>query len=303
MITCLAGGVGGARLADGFHRLGGPLTVVVNTGDDFELHGLTICPDIDTVLYTLAELSDNQRGWGLAGDSDRCMQFLDKLGGETWFHLGDLDLATHLFRTQALSAANLTEVTQRLAERLGVRANILPMSDQPVRTRVRTQAGWLDFQDYFVRRAHRDQVLELAFAGLEQARPTPAVLQAIATADKLVICPSNPFLSVEPILALPGLRQAWRQASAPKLAVSPILGGQAVKGPAAEMLASLGHEVSSLGIARIYSDLVDILVLDECDRDLVPAVEALGLRAVVCPTLMRSPAEREALASHLLSIL
>ncbi|MCA9791139.1 MAG: 2-phospho-L-lactate transferase [Candidatus Eremiobacteraeota bacterium] len=303
MIACLAGGVGGARLADGFHQARQPLSVVVNTGDDFVLHGLTICPDIDTVLYTLSGLSDHQRGWGLAGDSARCMEFLDKLGGETWFHLGDLDLATHLFRTQALTGASLTEVTRTLATRLGVRAEILPMSDQPVRTRVRTHDGWLDFQDYFVRRAHRDEVLELAFQGIDQARPSPAVLEALGRADRLVICPSNPFVSVEPILSLPGLRQAWCAASAPKLAVSPILGGQAVKGPAAQMLASLGHDVSSLGIARLYAGLVDVLVLDECDRELVPAIEELGLRTVVCPTLMKTPADRRALAERLLSIL
>lgn len=300
--VALSGGVGGARLSDGLGRALGPdLSVVVNTADDFDLFGLRICPDLDTVLYTLSGRCHEGQGWGLAEETFRAFEALEGLGGPTWFRLGDRDLATHLRRTMRLAeGARLTDVAAELATSMGVAARVLPMCDEPVRTRVSTPAGTLDFQDWFVRRRQEDPVLGVEFAGAAAARPTAEVRQALARADLLVICPSNPFVSVAPILELPGFREAWRASPARKLAVSPIVGGRALKGPAAAMLASLGHEVSALGVARLYADLVDVFVLDEEDADLEGAVAGLGLEPLVAPTVMRGPEGRRALGERLL---
>lgn len=296
--VALSGGVGGARLSDGLSQVLGPdLAVVVNTADDFDLCGLRICPDLDTVLYTLSGRCHEGQGWGLADETFHAAAALEALGGPAWFRLGDRDLATNLYRTGRLGeGARLTEVAAELARSLGIRARVLPMCEEPVRTRLRTVQGTLDFQDWFVRRRQEDAVTGVEFAGIEAAHATPEVREALAGADLLVIAPSNPFVSVEPVL------QALRRDLGParKVAVSPIVGGRALKGPAAAMLASLGHEVSALGVARLYAGLVDTFVLDEEDAALAPAVAELGLQPRVLPTVMRGPEGRLALAEAVL---
>jgi len=298
-IVALAGGVGAARFLAGLVWVIAPqkLLVIGNTGDDAEIHGLEISPDLDTVVYTLAGLADPVRGWGLEGDTFRCLQALGRLGAETWFQLGDRDLATHLYRTERLrQGATLTEVTGEIAGALGVRARVVPMSDQPVRTRVETRRGSLDFQTYFVRRRARDAVLGVRLAGVEEARPAPGVLEAVAEARAVVVCPSNPILSIGPILAVPGIREALRNTRAPVAAISPIVGGRALKGPAARMMRSMGLRPSALQVAELYRDFLDVFVLDRLDESLAPRIEALGMRAVVTNTIMTGLAEKKALA-------
>lgn len=293
----LAGGVGGAKLAEGLAaHLGADLTVVVNTGDDLERHGLTIWPDHDTVAYTLAGLDDEVRGWGLRDETWMVMDALASLGDEAWFRLGDRDLATHLWRTDRLRAgARPTEVALELRDRLGIAPRILPMADEPVRTEVRTDDGWLEFQEYFVHRHQAPTVHEVRFRGIQAARATPEVVAVLAAADLIVIAPSNPIVSVQPILALAGVREvlaAARTRGTPVIAMSGIIGGLALKGPADRMLASLGHESSALGVARLYRDVADIFVIDSVDVEAVPNVEALGLRAVAFDTIMSDDAAR-----------
>jgi len=301
-VVALAGGVGGAKLAHGLQQVLAPggLSVVVNTGDDVERHGLLVCPDHDTVLYTLAGLADREHGWGLADETWSAIDQLDRLGEDTWFRLGDRDLALHVLRTARLrGGARLTEVARDVAARLGVSTRILPMSDDPVRTRVRAPDGWLDFQDYFVRLRQAPDVLEVRFEGAASARPTPEVLDALAGAEAVVICPSNPVVSIGPILAVPGIAAALAAARArgvPVVAVSPIVAGRALRGPAGRMLVSLGEESSVVGVARRYAGLADVLVVDEVDAALAPAVEAAGPRAVVAATVMTDDASRAALA-------
>jgi len=298
-IVALAGGVGAARFLTGLVRVIAPqkLLVIGNTGDDAEIHGLDISPDLDTLVYTLAGLADPVRGWGLEGDTFRCLQALGRLGAETWFQLGDRDLATHLYRTERLrQGATLTEVTGEIAGALGVRARVVPMSDQPVRTRLETRRGSLDFQTYFVRRRARDAVLSVRLAGVEEARPAPGVLEAVAEARAVVVCPSNPILSIGPILAVPGIREALRNTRAPVAAISPIVGGRALKGPAARMMRSMGLRPSALQVAELYRDFLDVFVLDRLDESLAPRIEALGMRAVVTNTIMTGLAEKKALA-------
>jgi LPPG:FO 2-phospho-L-lactate transferase len=296
-IVCLAGGVGGARLAFGLMRTlpQDELTVVVNTGDDFAHLGLRICPDLDTVMYTLAGLANRQEGWGLANDTFAAMEALDKLAGETWFRLGDRDIATHLRRTQLLKRGlRLTEVTQSLCAALDVKTTVLPMTDQPVATRVVTDEGTLDFQDYFVRRRCEPSVSAVLFAGIDRAEPSPEVRNALAEAHGVILAPSNPFVSIDPILSLPGIRDLI--ALKPAVAVSPIVGGQAVKGPAAKMLAELGLDVSASAVAGRYADVVRGFVMDEVDSALIGQVQALGMQAVTTQSIMRSDADREAMA-------
>ncbi len=307
-VVALAGGVGGARLAAGLQAVlpPGDLTVVVNTGDDTERHGLLVCPDHDTVLYTLAGIADPEQGWGIAGESWTVMDRLEMLGEETWFRLGDRDIATHIARTARLRAgARLTEVSLGLQAALGVRSRILPMSDTAVRTRVLSDAGWLEFQDYFVRLRQTPEVRAVSFDGVDAAEPTAEVLDALGAADAVVFCPSNPIVSVGPILAVRDLRDAIRAARArgvPTAAVSPIVGGRALRGPADRMLASLGHEVSAVGVARLYAGLVDVFVMDAEDDARAPDIEELGMRALVTDTIMtdgdaRARVARETLAS------
>lgn len=306
MILALAGGVGGAKLADGLARTLAPeeLAIAVNTGDDFEHLGLHVSPDLDTVMYTLAGVANPATGWGLAGETWSFMDALEKLGGPTWFRLGDRDLATHLERTRRLAAGeSLSSVTRVLCEKLGLPAALLPMSDDAVRTRVRTDEGWLDFQEYFVREQCRPALREVRYDGAQSAKPSAGLAAALDSPDLegIVICPSNPYLSVSPILALPGVRDALR-ASRAVVAVSPIVGGEAIKGPAAKIMKELGAEVSALGIARWYAGLVGTLVIDRADEALAPAIEALGLRAAVRETVMRDAAGRARLARECVAL-
>jgi LPPG:FO 2-phospho-L-lactate transferase len=305
-VVALAGGVGGAKLADGLQaHIAADLTVVVNTGDDCWRHGLLVMPDHDTVLYNLAGIEQVEWGWGIEGDTHATMTQLGVYGEETWFGLGDRDLALHIVRTARLrGGARLTEVCVGAQRSLGIAARILPMSDDPVATEVRTTEGWLEFQEYFVHQRQAPDVLELRFAGIDTAAPTPEVLAAIADAEAIVIAPSNPLVSVAPILDVPGMRQALAAARArgvPVAAVSPIIGGKALKGPADRMLAALGHESSALGVARLYANLIDTYVLDAEDADTARAVEALGLQPVVTDTIMRDDASRARLAGEVLA--
>jgi LPPG:FO 2-phospho-L-lactate transferase len=309
-VVVLAGGFGGARMADGFALLkeDARLSVVINTGDDLELHGLHVSPDLDTVMYTLSGLANDETGWGVRDETWSASWMLGRYGEETWFRLGDRDLATHIARTARLNAGDrLTKVTADLAHALEIDAAILPMTDDRVRTQIRTGDGWLDFQDYFVRRHHADDVLELRYDGADSAKPTAEVLDAIKSADVIVVAPSNPFLSVTPILRVPGLLEALHAAKAPLIAVSPIVGGDAVRGPAAQIMRSLGGgESSSSSVARLYAqtwpDLVDALVIDEVDASEVDAIAASGIRAHVTPTLIAAQRERRRLAQEILEL-
>ena len=303
-VVALSGGIGGAKLALGLSRVlpPGALTVIANTADDCVQLGLHISPDIDTLMYTLAGLSDSERGWGRKDETWNCMEALGALGGETWFRLGDRDLATNIERTHLLAAGHsLTDITSRFCGRLGLSTRILPMSDDKVRTKVRTDAGWLEFQDYFVRRRCEPAVRGIAYEGAAAAQPSASVLEALADPrlSAIVICPSNPILSIDPILAVPGMKDAIAQAAAPVIAVSPIIGGAAVKGPTAKMMRELGEEPSVLAIARRYRHLVDVLVVDVEDRHLE------GLREiplVAARTLMRSEADKDELARVTLAL-
>ncbi len=302
-IAVLAGGVGAARLLEGLTEVVPPenITVIGNTADDLELHGLTICPDLDTVTYTLAGLADPERGWGLTDETFHALEALDRFGKETWFQLGDRDLATHIFRTSLLrSGFPLSEVTSRIIRALGVRSAILPMSDNSVRTWLETDLGQLDFQTYFVKHRAEPAVRRIEFVGADQAAPAPGVLEAITQAEAVILAPSNPIISIGPILAVPGVRETLREISTPVLAVSPIVDGQAVKGPAAAMMRSLGHEASAAGVASLYRDFVNVFVLDQADAGLAPAVKQLGMRPVVCRTMMKGLPEKVALAQAVL---
>jgi LPPG:FO 2-phospho-L-lactate transferase len=297
----LAGGVGGARLGHGLQaRLGSGLTIVVNTADDLERHGLAVSPDHDTVMYTLAGIDNREWGWGIEGETFAAAGMLERYGEETWFRLGDRDLATHLIRTERLRAGDrATDISSDLQATLGVAARILPMTDAKVRTEVLTDEGWLAFQDYFVRRHQEPEVRELRFRGAGEAVATPEVLDALSATEAIVIAPSNPFVSVRPILAVAGIEPALQTArtrGVPVVAISGIVGGKAIKGPADRMLRSLGHEASALGVARLYTGIADVFVLDRVDEALAPAVESLGLRAVVADTLMTDDAARARLA-------
>ena len=301
-VTLLAGGTGGTKLAHGFALLGPrvELTVIANVADDVELHGLHISPDIDALLYTLAGLIDAERGWGIRDDTFTAHLMLARYGGPAWFSLGDADLATHVERTRRLQAGEtLTGATAAMASALGVQPRILPSTDDRWQTRIATDDGELDFQEYFVHRRQEPVVRGVRFDG-DAALPTPAVLDAISSADLVVVGPSNPIVSIAPTLDLPGVRDALRAARVSRVAVSPIVGGRALKGPADRMLASLGHEASALGVARLYAGLVDRFVLDEVDAELGGAVAAIGLEPVVLPTVMGSDDDRRRLAEALL---
>lgn len=299
-VAVLAGGVGAARFLDGLVRVMPPqdITAIVNVGDDMEWAGLHIAPDLDTVMYTLSGLVNPEMGWGVANDGRRVLDRLDSLGGPAWFLIGDDDLATHLFRTHRLrEGAPLSTVTAELCRAVGIECRVTPVTDDRLRTVVQTPDGALAFQDYFVRRRAADPVHGLRFDGAESSAPAPGVLEALRSADAIVIAPSNPFLSIDPLLAVPGVREALTESGASVVAISPIIGGAAVKGPAADILASLGHDVSAIGVARLYAELVDIFILDEQDAALVEQVEAeTALRCIALPTLMSGLAEKRALA-------
>ena len=299
LVVALSGGVGGAKPALGLSRIlpAEELLIVANTGDDFEHLGLTVCPDIDTLTYALAGLDNPATGWGRRDETWSFMETIAALGGEDWFRLGDRDLALHVERTRRLGAGqSLSQITRDVCRRLGVGPRVLPMSDDRVRTRVRAESGWIDFQDYFVRQQCRPVVQQLAFAGAADARPQPEVMAALAggSVRAVVICPSNPFISIEPILAVPGLRAAIKACGAPVVAVSPIVGGRAVKGPTAKMMQELGLPVSSAAVAARYGELLDGYVVDSGDAD------GIRSKAHVAPTLMTTLEDREALARAVL---
>lgn len=306
-VVVLAGGVGAARFLEGLVSVVPPedVFVIVNVGDDLELAGLHISPDIDTITYTLAGLVNPENGWGLRDDTHGALDQLNKLGGPAWFALGDRDLGTHLYRTERLHArATLSTVTAEIATALGVRARIVPVTDQPLRTVVETDAGDLSFQEYFVARGQRDTVRGLRFAGAESCQASPGVHDAITSARLIIFAPSNPFLSIGPILAVPAIRDCLLTSRASAVAISPIVGGKALKGPAAEILRSLGHDVSALGVARLYQDLIDGFVVDEQDAAMADAIEAeTGVRCIVTPTIMRGAAEKRALAEATIAAL
>ena len=305
-VVVLAGGVGGAKLAHGLQQVLAPgdLTVIVNTGDDLVLHGLRVSPDLDTVMYTLASL-DAPTGWGVRDESWNASDMLARYGAPTWFALGDRDLATHVFRTARLAAGStLSAVTDTLRRALGVPSAILPMTDDDVRTEVCTDAGWLEFQDWFVGRRHADPVSEVRFRGIERARPAGETLAAISSAEVVAVAPSNPFVSVGTILALPGLLDALLASAAPVVAVSPIVAGAAIKGPADRMLESLGGEASAFGVARLYVErypgLLDRFVLDVRDQDAEARIAALGVRTLTADTIMSDEAGRARVARAVL---
>lgn len=302
-LTALAGGTGAAKLLRGLSRIMDPhdLTVIVNTGDDAEIWGLHISPDLDTVSYTLGGVIDEQKGWGLTGETFHALDQIARFGEPVWFNLGDRDLATHLHRTRLLrEGRTLTEVTRSVAAALGVTATVLPMSDQSVRTRILGPDGWLTFQEYFVREKAQVEARAVEYAGAAASRPAPGVLDAIAAADAVLVCPSNPITSVGPILAVPGLVEALDATPAHVVAVSPIVGGAAVSGPAGRLMASAGLPVSAVGVAGAYAAWLDRLVFDEQDRALAAEIQALGVAPVPAPTMMSSREAEIVLARHVL---
>ena len=301
MITVLAGGVGAARYLSGLVQVVPPeeIVAIVNTGDDTTMHGLRICPDLDTVTYTLAGAVNPDTGWGLVGETWQAMESLRAYDeSRAWFNLGDRDLGTHLFRTGRMAeGASLTEATQQIAARWGLRLRLLPMTDDEVATRFTVAGeGEIGFQDYFVGRHHEVSVSSVRFAGIEAAVPGVDVLDALRSADRIVVAPSNPIVSIGPVLAVPGIRDALVKRRDDVVAISPIIAGAALKGPADRLLVELGHEASVVGVARLYADVAATLVVDVADASLAGDVEAAGMRCVVAPTIMHGPAEAAALA-------
>ncbi|HVB91668.1 MAG TPA: 2-phospho-L-lactate transferase [Acidimicrobiales bacterium] len=312
MLVTLCGGVGAARMLTGLVRVvpAGDITAIVNVGDDMVLHGLHISPDLDTVTYTLAGMDNRQTGWGIAGESWTVMDELAKLGGESWFRLGDRDLATHLYRTERLhSGDTLSTVTADIAAQRQIGVRLLPVTDDPVRTRITldqaTELGppgtEVRFQDYFVRLRHEVAVRAVRFEGADAARPAPGVLHAVEAAERIIVCPSNPVVSIGPILAVPGLVEVLTSRRHQVIAVSPIVAGAAIRGPADRLMAELGSDPTVVGVARMYARWVGTLVIDEADRDCAPGIEAEGVRCVVAETVMDSPQRAATLAERVLS--
>jgi len=304
MIVVLTGGTGGAKFVAGLAAVlpARELTVIVNTGDDLTWWGLHVSPDLDSITYALAGMLSRERGWGVEGDTFQCLEAMRRMGAPAWFQLGDRDLATHLRRTELLSKdKTLSEATAEIARSLGVETRVLPMSDDRVETRVITADGELSFQEYFVRERYQVAARGARFEGAERARPAPAVLEAIAQAEAVVIAPSNPITSIGPILAVPGIRQALKQTRAPVAAISPIIGGAAVSGPAGELMQTQGLPVSIAGVARGYADFLDLLIADERDSAFGTLVEGIALRYT--STLMKSEADKTALARSVLGFL
>ena len=299
MITVLAGGVGAARFLQGLVRVVAPteVTVIINTGDDVVLHGLHISPDVDTVTYTLAGLADEGRGWGLKNETWECLSALKRLGRETWFNLGDRDMAVHIHRTQRMQeGAPLAEVTAEVCERLGIACRLLPMSNERVETIVSTERGDTGFQEYLVKYQAMDRVKGIRFAGIESAEPSDGVLEAITEAEGVIIAPSNPIISIGPILAVDGVRERLTAARATVTAISPIVGGKAIKGPAADMMDALGHEVSAYGVAEIYRPFLGSFIIDYADAADLDRVRGLGIRTIITDTIMASLERKTALA-------
>ena len=303
MITALAGGVGAAKLLLGLTRVMNPedLTAIVNTGDDIQLHGLHISPDLDIAAYTLAGIVDEEKGWGICGDTFHCLDGLRRLTGSEWFNLGDGDLATHIFRTNCLrSGATLTEVTVEITRALGVKTRILPMTDDRFETRIVTEEGTIHFEEYMVKRSAKDEVLGVKLFGADKAEPAPGVVESIEEAERIVVCPSNPVVSIGTILAVKGIRGALKRTKAQKIAVSPIIAGAPVKGPADKLLRGLGRKVSAFAVAELYKDFLDTFIIDVADSDEKERIEGLGVEVKVTNTLMRSLEDKMRLAKVVL---
>jgi LPPG:FO 2-phospho-L-lactate transferase len=304
-VVLLAGGTGGAKLAHGLQLVlpPGDLTIIVNVADDTERFGLLVCPDIDTILYTLAGLANREQGWGVDGDTYSALEMFERYGEETWFRIGDADLATHVVRDRLMEeGSSLTDATAALASALGVATRIVPATDDRVRTWIQTDDGEIDFQEYFVRRGQQVAVRAVRFDGIEAAHPSPAALEALAEAELVIIGPSNPIVSIAPILEVPGLREAITASPGRRLGVSGIVGGRALHGPADRMLDTLGHDVSALGVARLYEGLVERFVIDEADASLAPSIEALGMTVRVLPTVMSTDEDRARLGAALVEL-
>jgi LPPG:FO 2-phospho-L-lactate transferase len=303
MITALAGGVGAARFLSGLVKLVNQkdLSVIVNTGDDIELYGLYISPDIDIVTYTLAGIVDEEKGWGIRGDTFQCLEALRRMDGEAWFMLGDKDLATHMFRTSLLKKGfKLSEITAQLRNLLGLDVTILPMTDDKFETRIVTADGTVHFEEYFVKRGSKDEVLGVEFAGADKARPAVGVLESIRDAELVIVCPSNPVVSIGTILAVNGIRDALRYTEARKVAISPIIAGAPIKGPADKLLRGLGLEVSAYSVAKLYADFLDTFILDAVDVSEKGRIEELGIEVKVTNTVMKSLKDKVELAKVVL---
>jgi LPPG:FO 2-phospho-L-lactate transferase len=305
MITVLTGGTGGAKFVDGLRQIVRPeeLTIIVNTGDDLLWWGLYVSPDLDSITYMLAGKLSQERGWGVKGDTFFCLNAMGQLGQPTWFHAGDRDLATHIFRSKLLAdGKTLSEATSEIASRLGVRARILPMSNSRVETRILTPVGDLSFEEYFVQRWYQDPVQSVRFVGASDAEPAPGVIEAIRSADLVLLAPSNPVTSIAPILAVPGIREALRESRARSVAVSPIVGGAAVTGPAGILMEAQGYAVSIAGVADFYHDFLDLLVVDSEDAEAADELRKTGMRVHCAPTIMRKGEDRVALAKSVLAV-
>jgi LPPG:FO 2-phospho-L-lactate transferase len=304
-ITALAGGVGASKLLLGLYEVMDPrdLTIIVNTGDDIALHGLKISPDLDIVTYTLAGIVDSAKGWGFRGESFHALKRLAHYGRAHWFNLGDRDLATHIHRTAMLAEGKtLSQAADSIRIALGVKSCILPMSDDPVPTIIDSNEGPLHFQEYLVKRRAEPVVRGIRFAGVESARPAPGILDAIATADRIIICPSNPLISIGPILAVPHVREHLRTHKQKVFAVCPIVGGKSLKGPSDKMLAQLHHAPTALGVAKLYADFTDTFIVDPADRKRAAPIAAMGMKVVILPTVMKTRTQKRKLARALLSL-
>lgn len=305
-VTCLAGGVGAARFLQGLVRVipEEDVTVIVNTGDDIELHGLHISPDIDIITYTLANIVDEEKGWGVNGDSFRCLEMLKRYGYEAWFNLGDMDLATHISRTRLLrDGLPLSEVTDMHRKALGVKARILPMTDDRFETRIKTEVGVIHFQEFLVKRGSTDRVLGVCFEGAEKAKPSPGVVESIESSDGIIVCPSNPIVSIGTILSVGGVRGALQETSARIVGISPIVGGKPVKGPADKLMEGLGFEISASAVADLYKDFLDAFIIDSLDSSEHSRIEELGIDVTVINTVMKSMQDKISLARAALKAL
>ena len=306
MLVLLTGGTGGAKLVQGFNLEARPedLVIICNTADDFVFHGLHISPDLDTITYTMAGLNDAAKGWGIRDDTFVVLDWLGRLGGESWFKLGDRDLATHIMRSNLLrEGLTLSQITERIRKRLGIESIILPMSDDRVETRIETPNGEISFQDYFVRGRWRDEVHRITFTGVEKCRPAPGVLDSIREASAVILCPSNPITSIGPILAVPGIRSALRKTRARIIAVSPIIRGMPYSGPAHKFMAAMGIEVSAFGVASAYRDFLTLILIALEDSELMRKIEGLGIQTVTTSIRLESLDDRRRVARELLALL
>jgi LPPG:FO 2-phospho-L-lactate transferase len=303
-VVALAGGVGAAKLLRGLVKVvpSRDLVIIGNVGDDIELYGLHISPDLDIIMYTLAGIVDEMKGWGIAGDTFHCLEMLGRLGFETWFKLGDKDLAIHIVRTKMLREGyTLSQATAQLCKMLGIEAKLIPASDDPVRTKIQSGQLLLDFQEYFVKRGTMDAVTNVFFEGVEKAKPAPSVIDAIRGAERIIICPSNPILSIAPILSIPAIRRALETSKAPIVGVSPIVGGKALKGPADRIMVSMGFEASPYGVARFYGSLLKHLIIDETDLEHKRRIQEIGVKVTIANTIMKSVEDAINLAKVVIS--